>query len=407
MILPYFQNLAAGLEAKLAASPPEIIARKRFALEIANLGIRLFSGKERVAWCGVLAPFDLLQAMGVTSCFAEFVGALLAGTGAVETFLTDAEDAGYSTDGCSYHRAVLGAARQGLMPDPDFLIGTTAPCTGGLAVIENLAQQFKKDLFVLHIPHTDDETAVSHLAAELEQMVAFVSEHTGEPLGPARLSASIRNTNRMRDAMLQTYASAAQVPSPARTRDLVNYGIVMSLLLGTDTGVEVAETYRDELARKVAQGIAGRPNEQLRLLWLQNRVQFKTPLESLIEEEHGAAIVVDEFNDITWDAIDPDDPYPGLARRILSICFVGPATGRITNLQRLAREYKVDGAINPCQWGCRQGAGARGLVADGLKEIGVPVLNLEVDCVDPRNFAEGQLRTRLEAFLEMLSERRD
>jgi benzoyl-CoA reductase/2-hydroxyglutaryl-CoA dehydratase subunit BcrC/BadD/HgdB len=37
-----------------------------------------------------------------------------------------------------------------------------------------------------------------------------------------------------------------------------------------------------------------------------------------------------------------------------------------------------------------------------LKELGVPVVNLEVDCVDTRNFAEGQLRTRLEAFMEML-----
>jgi benzoyl-CoA reductase/2-hydroxyglutaryl-CoA dehydratase subunit BcrC/BadD/HgdB len=71
----------------------------------------------------------------------------------------------------------------------------------------------------------------------------------------------------------------------------------------------------------------------------------------------------------------------------------------------LARAYKLDGAINPCHWGCRQGTGARGLISDGLKEINVPVLNLEVDCVDTRNFAEGQLRTRIEAFMEMLESR--
>jgi benzoyl-CoA reductase/2-hydroxyglutaryl-CoA dehydratase subunit BcrC/BadD/HgdB len=63
----------------------------------------------------------------------------------------------------------------------------------------------------------------------------------------------------------------------------------------------------------------------------------------------------------------------------------------------------VDGAINPTQWGCRQGSGARGLISDALRSDGVPVLNLEVDCVDPRSFAEGQLKTRLEAFVEMLS----
>ncbi len=40
--------------------------------------------------------------------------------------------------------------------------------------------------------------------------------------------------------------------------------------------------------------------------------------------------------------------------------------------------------------------------AGGLKAAGVPLLNLEVDCVDPRNFSQGQLMTRLEAFIEMI-----
>jgi hypothetical protein len=47
------------------------------------------------------------------------------------------------------------------------------------------------------------------------------------------------------------------------------------------------------------------------------------------------------------------------------------------------------------------------LVEAGLKRAGVPVLNLEVDCVDPRNFSEGQLRTRLQAFMELLQDRRN
>jgi benzoyl-CoA reductase/2-hydroxyglutaryl-CoA dehydratase subunit BcrC/BadD/HgdB len=34
--------------------------------------------------------------------------------------------------------------------------------------------------------------------------------------------------------------------------------------------------------------------------------------------------------------------------------------------------------------------------------VNVPVIHLDVDCVDERNFSEGQLLTRLEAFMEML-----
>ena len=147
------------------------------------------------------------------------------------------------------------------------------------------------------------------------------------------------------------------------------------------------------------------PDEKLRLLWIQNRIQFNNSLVDLLEKEYQANIVSDELNDIYWDPIDPDGPYTGMARRAITIPFNGNVQDRIRHLQKLSRAYKLDGAINPCNWGCRQGAGARGLISEGLKKIGVPVLNLEVDCVDERNFAEGQLRTRLEAFIEMLQSR--
>ncbi|MFH2008373.1 MAG: 2-hydroxyacyl-CoA dehydratase family protein, partial [bacterium] len=125
MMLPYFDNLVNGLEAKLAEDTSPYRARKRFALEVSRLGKTLFTPGAKVAWCGVVAPFDLLHAMGVSSCYVEFVGAMLASTGTVESMLETAEQAGYSTDGCSYHRSVLGAMQQGLMPEPDFLLATT------------------------------------------------------------------------------------------------------------------------------------------------------------------------------------------------------------------------------------------------------------------------------------------
>jgi benzoyl-CoA reductase/2-hydroxyglutaryl-CoA dehydratase subunit BcrC/BadD/HgdB len=407
MMLSYFEKLAAETEARLQTAPPDQpLARKTLTLELARLGVRLFSGKEQVAWCGVLAPFDLLHAMDVTSCFVEFVGAMLASSGAVEPLLGEAEAAGYPPDGCSYHRAVTGATLQGLMPVPDFLIATSAPCSGGLAVIENLARHFDKDLFVIHVPRDDGEESVRFLADQLRAMTDFVVAHTGKPLDPERLRTAVMNTNRAREILLEVYELARSVPSPARRRDFVNFGIVLALLMGCESAVDVARAYRDQFARTCESNAANPRPEQARLMWLQNRIQFRNPLEQLLDEDYGAAVVIDELNDITWDPIDPDDPFPGLARRMLSIPLTGPVERRVRSLQRLAKEYQVDGAINPCHWGCRQGTGARGLIEEGLMAAGVPVLNLEVDCVDPRNFSEGQLRTRLEAFVEMIVSQR-
>ncbi|MBI5249304.1 MAG: 2-hydroxyacyl-CoA dehydratase [Desulfomonile tiedjei] len=402
MMLQYFQRLASVTEARISKYPHQPNARKKFALEIAKLGIRLYSGEHRVAWCGVVAPFDVLSAMNVTSCFVEFVGAMLASTGTVGMFLEESEHAGFAADTCGYHRAVLGAAMKGMMPVPDIMIATTCPCSGGLAAMENLARTFKKELFVLDVPSSDTSESVRYLADQYKNMMRFVSDRIGGSIDEDRLRESIVKSNRARELMIEVYRLAQHVPSPANGQSLANFGIVMALFLGTDAGIEIAQAYKDEYEEMIRNGKSGVPDEKIRLLWLQNRIQFKHPLIRLLEEEYQAAIVIDELNDITWDAIDPDDPFTSIARRTITTPLNGKISQRLDHIQRLSKLYKVDGAVNPCHWGCRQGTGARGLIQAGLKEVGVPVVNLEVDCVDTRNFAEGQLRTRLEAFMEML-----
>ncbi len=405
MMQQYFSDLVAGIEASLRDNPENRSPRKIYALEVARLGERLYSGKERIAWCGIVAPFDLLSAMGVTSCFVEFIGAMLASTGMVEEFLETAEHAGFGGDTCGYHRSVIGANLKGIMPEPDFLVGTTCPCTGGLAVMENLAHEFGKDLFVLNVPQKPSDENIHYLADQMKSLGRFVSDHTGRALDEERLKEAITYTNEARELMVEAYQYAQQVPSPVNGKLLNNFGIVMALLLGTPAAVKVCRAYRDEFKKRVEKGVSGVKGERFRLLWIQNRVQFKNPLVEFLEKGYQAAIVSDELNDVTWDPIDPQDPYMGFAQRAISIPFNGEINRRVQHLQKLAKEYQVHGAINPCHWGCRQGTGARGLISEGLNAVGIPVLNLEVDCVDPRNFSEGQLRTRLEAFMEMLESR--
>jgi benzoyl-CoA reductase/2-hydroxyglutaryl-CoA dehydratase subunit BcrC/BadD/HgdB len=405
MMYQYFKDMADGIQAKILQDPNIPNPRKKYALETARLGSRLYSDNNTVAWCGLAVPFDLLNAMGITSCFVEFVGAVLAATGTADPFLEEAEQAGFVGDTCGYHRTVMGAARKNIMPEPDFLIATTCPCSGGIAIMENLSDLFNKDLFVLNVPQQDSEQNVAYLADQIRDMVKFVTRHTGESLDEGKLRQAVENTNRARKIMQDVYQLAQNVPSPTDGRLLSNFGLVMPLFCGTEAAVEIAQAYKDEFTARVDNGIPGVPDEKLRLLWIQNRIQFNNPLVELLEKEYRANIVSDELNDIFWDPIDPQDPYPGMARRAIAIPLNGSIQRRIGHLQKLARDYRLDGAINPCNWGCRQGTGARGLISDGLKEIGVPVLNLEVDCVDKRNFAEGQLRTRVEAFIEMLESR--
>ncbi|MBF0225267.1 MAG: 2-hydroxyacyl-CoA dehydratase [Desulfobacterales bacterium] len=403
MMYEYFKNLESSLEKKINETPKSPNARKKYSLEVARIGKRLYSGKDKIAWTGIGVPFDILNTMGITSCFVEFVGAMLASTGASGNFIKEAENTGYASDSCSYHRAILGALSQNLIPKPDFLVGTTLPCSGGLAVIENMARKFKKSLFVLNVPQEDSLQNIKYLSDQLKDLVNFIQKETGINFDENKLKEGIKKTNKARDLMIEAYNLAKKIPSPVDSRILKDFGIVTALMLGTDAGIEVAKAYRDEFQAKVNSGESGVKGEKIRLLWIQNRIQFRYQLEKWMEEEFSASIVIDELNDITWEKIDVDDPFTGIAKRIISIPFNGKAEKRIEHLKFLAKEYKIQGAINPCNWGCRQGTGERGLISDGLKEIGVPVVNLEIDCIDQRNFAEGQVKTRIAAFIEMIS----
>jgi benzoyl-CoA reductase/2-hydroxyglutaryl-CoA dehydratase subunit BcrC/BadD/HgdB len=156
------------------------------------------------------------------------------------------------------------------------------------------------------------------------------------------------------------------VPSPANSNDLKNF-IMIVLLQGTKESIEVAKLYRDEFKFRIDNNLSDLSEEKYRLMWIQNRIQFKTDLLNILEEKYGAKIVIDELNHIWWEPMDENEPLRSLAKRIMTHPLVGPADRRLEVITQLAQDYKIDGAINPAHWGCRQSTGARVLFKDALK----------------------------------------
>lgn len=236
-------------------------------------------------------------------------------------------------------------------------------------------------------------------------MIAFVTEHAGRPLDPERLREAVLNSNRAREEKLKLYDLLKAVPSPANPQILRDFGYVGPMFDGTASAIAVCDAFQREFRDAMRAGAPGVPGEALRLLWIQNRIQFRSSAKKALLTRYRAN-VFDDMNDVFWDPIDPDDPLPGFARRMIRYPLGFNSERRIELLARQVREFRIDGVINPCNWGCRQLMAQRGLIAARLREQGIPVLNLEVDCVDARNVAEGPVSTRLEAFLETLVDRK-
>jgi benzoyl-CoA reductase/2-hydroxyglutaryl-CoA dehydratase subunit BcrC/BadD/HgdB len=81
--------------------------------------------------------------------------------------------------------------------------------------------------------------------------------------------------------------------------------------------------------------------------------------------------------------------------------------GEIKRAAEAAQEFNVDGVIFNYLFNCRPIAMLSHLLEQFVeRETGIPVLSLEMDMYDSRSYNEAGLRTRIEAFAEMLADRK-
>ena len=106
-----------------------------------------------------------------------------------------------------------------------------------------------------------------------------------------------------------------------------------------------------------------------------------------------------------WQTFDPSDPFTYMASRLVYDPFNGPAADRMNFSRKMAHAVDADGVILFCHWGCKETCGASTLIKKGIEADGIPCLILNGDGVDRHNASDGQVSTRIGAFMEMLSDR--
>ena len=99
---------------------------------------------------------------------------------------------------------------------------------------------------------------------------------------------------------------------------------------------------------------------------------------------------------------DPEDPYLAMAQRLVFSSFNGPVTRRIDRGIEAARQLNADGVVWFCHWGCKHTLGGAQLAKERFEAAGIPCLVLDGDGCDRSHGGEGQMATRMEAFVEML-----
>ncbi|MBN1368118.1 MAG: 2-hydroxyacyl-CoA dehydratase [Dehalococcoidales bacterium] len=128
-------------------------------------------------------------------------------------------------------------------------------------------------------------------------------------------------------------------------------------------------------------------------------------------EDLGALVVTDELCSSTryWSdpvILDGRPPLEAISRRYLNnfpCARMVPSDGRFDRIIELVKDYKVDGVISQIIRYCVPYAHDLPLITSKLKEINTPTLSLDVEY---GTSGSGQIRTRVQAFLEMLETKR-
>lgn len=286
------------------------------------------------------------------------------------------------------------------------IVPTTCDCKKRLG--EVFAEM--KPAWALEVPHNTEAPQARKLwLEELKLLKEHLEQLTNNRIGEKELRGAIDLCNRKRTVVRRLRALGASLPNVAGNILLT---IHLSYYDDAERWCERAETLCAELERKKVGQVLDDDFSPRVLLAGSSIIMPNWKLPRIIEDA-GGVIVCDDLCSGTKGVYDPvqaqdwtiDDMIIAIAERSLTIncpCFT-PNIGEINRILRFVEDFQVDGVVYHVLQGCHPYSFETRAVETALKRRNIPMIKIDTDY--SREDVE-QIRTRIEAFLEMIVARK-
>ena len=308
------------------------------------------------------------------------------------------------TNTCPLIKASVGARLDRTCPFfriADIYVGETT-CDGKKKAWEILAEDVP--VYVMDLPQMKRAKDIQAWAEEIAAFKDKVEEVTGNQVTVESLAESIRLINGKRKALERLYETRKNDKLPISGRDVL---LISQIAFYDDPGrfTQMTNKLCDELEQRIADGVSVFPEGTKRIMLTGTPMASPNWKIHNIVETSGGAVVCEEMctgtryfeKQVDESGQTIDEEIQALANRYMNIncaCFT-PNTGRIDDILRLAKEYKVDGIIDINLKFCNLYDTEGYLVEKAMNEAGIPVLGIETDYTDSD---AQQLRTRISAL---------
>jgi benzoyl-CoA reductase subunit C len=357
-------------------------------------------GRKVIGYLSALCPVEILTAAGVVPIRLK---------GNVSEAITKA-DAHMETMVCPFVRNVFDAALKGRY---DYLDGMVLPhqCDS----LERTSDVWSYNLGLsywhfLNLPHVADDPSMEFTKELLRIFVGTLERFTGRTITDQDLSRAIDVHNEHRQAMRALYdLRKGEIPLLS--------GVEMMKVLVAAMSLPVEES--TDMIRSVIDEVKGRttplPAKAGRIMLIGDQIDDVAIVDAI--EGTDAYLVMDDISTGSkayWGDVDSTaDPLRAIAERYLRklklpTTFVSGGDtyqenleARFGHMRRYIEEFKVNGAILFVYKYCDPYGFEVPAIKSFIESAGTPVLYLEDEY---STSSLGRIKTRIEAFLEMIGQ---
>lgn len=347
------------------------------------------------AWVNIFTPVEILQCFNLNCISIECFSSFLSGFKIEDYFIDYAESRGIAPTLCSYHKNFIGAVDAGVLPEPAFAVTTSMICDGNINTFRYLADRHKIGTYFLDIPNEYSKEAVQYVVRQLEEMIGILEKKQGCKFDIDKLKKILQREN-------ETKAYYKEFLEYQKTKFYPN-SLTMNLymLYATHLGIGSKKIY--DFFELLKEDIKTYPDFNGKsVFWVHLLPYYQETIKSYMNFSDKYFIKLNDFGIDYMEELDIEHPLEALAVKMICNLYNGPYEKKVRKISEQVKEMDIDAVINFCHWGCKQSSGGAILLKEEMNKMNIPMLTLDGDALDRRNSHDGQIKTRLEAFLELL-----